>query len=588
MVRVRLFEMNRLTVLKTFALFLCLAMLSIVVLSPVNAATIQVTSDRDPVGLNESFQLVYESSDSPDDDPDFAPLEQYLDILNRSQSSNVSIINGRYNSSKKWSLTVMARQVGDIVLPPVEFGSDLSDAIKITVKAAADNQAAQSSFYSRIRVDQEQVYAQQQVVITQQLFSDRNMSAYGMGELDFNGMDVISQPLGDEKQYKTRIGNTPYLVIERSYAIFPQTSGLLKLSPVLVEARIGSTSNSFFNSLGGNPVVRARSNAVEIAVLPVPDNINVNPWLPAKSFQLLEQWPQNPPKFKQGEPVTRTLSIKAEGLTAAQLPVLPDILTDGLKQYPDQPLLNDIKNDNGITGYRVEKVALIPTNAGRMILPAIDIPWWNTVTQKREVARIPERTIEVQAAAINTAKAAAVQAPPGSVEPEIKQSNSPIPANEQSGEPLQAAQTIWSQYWFLLVIFLALGWLITALAWVVSVNKKSQPVKHETNKSTTAKQAFKQLKIACEKKDVTDCRGQLLSWARALFSTQDIRSLRDLIPFSGEQMRLEISKIDAVLYGNQDQSINFTVIIDQAKQMMQQYENNSSDIKPELLEPLYK
>ncbi len=172
-------------------------------------------------------------------------MEQYLDILNRSQSSNVSIINGRYNSSKKWVLSVIARQVGNIVLPPVKFGSDLSDSIQITVKAAVDNQAAQSSFYSRIRVDQEQVYAQQQVVITQQLFSDKNLSAYGLGELDFNGMDVIIQQLGEEKQYKTRVGDRAYLVIERSYAIFPQTSGLLKLAPVMAEARIGSGASSF-------------------------------------------------------------------------------------------------------------------------------------------------------------------------------------------------------------------------------------------------------------------------------------------------------------------------------------------------------
>ncbi|MCK4710014.1 MAG: BatD family protein, partial [Gammaproteobacteria bacterium] len=187
--------MNLLELVKALLLFVLLMLAS----GLAGAASIQVTSDRNPVSLNESFQLVYKSSDSVDDDPDFSPLEKYLDILNRSQSSNVSIINGRYSSSKTWTLSVMAKQVGVIVLPPVKFGSDQSDSYTVTVKQAAQNQQAQAGFYTRIKVDQEQVYAQQQLVITQQIFSDKNLSDYGMGKFDFNGMDVIIQPLNEEK-----------------------------------------------------------------------------------------------------------------------------------------------------------------------------------------------------------------------------------------------------------------------------------------------------------------------------------------------------------------------------------------------------
>ena len=555
-----------------------------------NAASIQVTSDRNPVSLNESFQLVYKSSDSVDGDPDFSPLKKYLDVLKRSQSSNVSIVNGRYSSSKTWTLSVMARQVGTVVLPPVKFGSDLSDAYSITVKEAAKNQQDQAGFYTRISVDQEQVYAQQQLVITQQLFSNKNLSAFGMGELDFNGMDVVIQKLGEEKQYNTRIGGKTYLVIERSYAVFPQTSGLMKMSPVLAEAQVGRSSNSFFDSLGRNKVVRARSNSIDIAVLPVPKNINVNPWLPAKDFQLVEQWPQNSPKFVQGEPVTRTLSIKADGLTAAQLPVLPEISIDGLKQYPDQPLLNDITNESGVTGYRVEKVALIPTKAGIFILPAIDIPWWNSATQKREVAHIPARTINVEAP-VNTETASIPLMP---ADKQIESVNIAPVQNEQPLEPildkvLTVEEQPSSKLWFVLAILFALGWLVTVIAWMLASNKKNKVTGSvQTESTVNLKQAFKQLKKSCEKEDVSKCRSQLLLWARALFSTQNIQSFTDLLQFSTQEMNVEIRKIDALLYGRQSQQINFTLIIDQATLMMQQYKNNSRQSKTELLEPLYK
>ena len=551
----------------------------------VASATIQVTSDRNPVSLNESFQLVYKSSDSVDGDPDFSPLEKYLEILNRSQSSNMSFINGNYTSSKTWTLSVIARQEGELLLPPIMFGSDQSSAFQVTVKKAVSQQQDQTGFYTRIRISQEQVYAQQQLVVTQQLFSDQNMSAFGMGELDFNGMDVDTQQLGEEKQYKTRIGGKAYLVIERSYAVFPQTSGLLKLSPVLAEARIGRSSNSFFDSLGRSKVVRARSNSLSIAVLPVPKNINVKPWLPAQSFQLLEQWPKNPPKFVQGEPVTRTLSIKAQGLTAAQLPVLPDISIEGLKQYPDQPMLNDIKNDTGITGYRVEKVALIPTKAGQITLPAIDIAWWNTSTQKREVAHIPARLINVEAADGHDTASMPLAPIEKKIEPEPPSSA----LNERSSGPRSLEESTSTKLWFVLAILFASGWLITVIAWVISLKKKNKAVsKNSTEPGINLKQAFKQLKKCCDKENAGECRSQLLVWARALFPEYNIRNLTDLMKYSGQELSGEIKKMDAALYGQQEQQIDFALIIDNANQMMHRYKNQPQRDKTDLLEPLYK
>jgi len=566
------------------AVIITLLCISLLIFSGLaSAAAIQVSSDRNPVGLNESFQLVYTSTESVDDDPDFSALEKYLDILNRSQSSNVSIINGRYSSTKTWTLTVMARQVGVINLPPIQFGSDQSASYKLTVKATAKNQQAQSGFYTRIRVDQEQVYAQQQLVITQQLFSDKNLSAYGLGELDFNGMDVISQSLGEEKQYKTRVGDRAYLVIERNYALFPQVSGLLKISPVLAEARMGRGSSSFFDSFGQSNVVRARSNAVDVAVLPVPKNSHVNPWLPAKDFQLLEQWPQNPPEFVQGEPLTRTLSIKAEGLTAAQLPVLPDISIEGLKQYPDQALLNDIKNDTGITGYRLEKVALIPTEAGQITLPAIEIPWWNTTTQQREVARIAARTINVQA---STATIPEPQTP--QVAQQGNTQEEPAQQETQTQQHLIDKPTS-SNLWFILTLVFGSGWLVTIIAWFIIHNKKDNLLAIDLTRSALPlKKVFNQLKTACEKKDAAECRGQLLLWAQALLTDQDIRNLQDLSQFASATLNEELAKIDARLYGGQKPDIKFTVIVEQAEKMMREDIKKSRESKPQLLEPLYK
>ena len=62
---------------------------------PAWATEIQVSVDRNPVNLNESFQITFSASAEPDGSPDFSPLRENFEILNQQRSSNVSWINGK-------------------------------------------------------------------------------------------------------------------------------------------------------------------------------------------------------------------------------------------------------------------------------------------------------------------------------------------------------------------------------------------------------------------------------------------------------------------------------------------------------------
>jgi hypothetical protein len=44
---------------------------------------VSVSIDRNPVNLQESFQLTFTASDDPDGEPDFSPLDKDFEILNR-------------------------------------------------------------------------------------------------------------------------------------------------------------------------------------------------------------------------------------------------------------------------------------------------------------------------------------------------------------------------------------------------------------------------------------------------------------------------------------------------------------------------
>ena len=63
--------------------------------------------------------------------------------------------------------------------------------------------------------------------------------------------------------------------------------------------------------------------------------------------------------------------------------------------YPDKPELGRIIEPGGIRGVRKDQYALIGVTPGTVVLPALELPWWNVAKGEWEVATLPERSIEV-------------------------------------------------------------------------------------------------------------------------------------------------------------------------------------------------
>ncbi|KAA0906842.1 protein BatD, partial [Aquicoccus porphyridii] len=102
------------------------------------------------------------------------------------------------------------------------------------------------------------------------------------------------------------------------------------------------------------------------------------PWMPARALSISESWSPQPEQAQVGESLTRNVLLKVEGLSGTQLPPLPLPDVQGLRRYPDQPQLADQSTDQGLIGSREEREALVPEQAGRIELPALEVVWWNT------------------------------------------------------------------------------------------------------------------------------------------------------------------------------------------------------------------
>lgn len=525
-----------------------LALATVVMIIQTTAyAAITAKIDRGQIAVNESFTLIFETDSAFAGNPDFSPLQKDFEIVNNSRSSNTQIINGNFNQSTTWTVILFPKSTGNITIPSISFDGDRSDPIQITVTESQQTDSAKQDepVFIEVSAEPRNAYVQAQILFTVRLYYAANLNLANnasLSDLELNQADALVKKLGEDKSYETWRNNQRYNVYERQYAIFPQKSGVLITNPIQFNGQIIQRSNRglfdmdpYFSSRGH--MLRRLSEKVKLDITPVPVHYTNRNWLPATQLRLTETWAQEPPVFKVGEPITRSISISVEGLTSAQIPELSLSDPDGFKLYPDQPYLEDRTNDRGVTAIRQEKIAMIPTQAGSLTLPEIEVPWWNTQTKRAEIARIPARTINVE----GVARHASTVPPATPVTPEAPIS---IPIDKATGVP--PATTTVSPFWPWLCTLLAGGWLAT-LFWIwLKRHPSEKPQIH--HKDEKLKPAIKALQQACKKNDPQAAKTALLQWAKIYWPEQTPASLGEIARHSATTFADALHDLNAYLY----------------------------------------
>lgn len=510
------------------------------------AADITMRTDRDTVGLSESFQVMFESSGRVDADPDFAPLERDFQVISTSQSSRLSIVNGKTSSTKTWTLTLLARRTGRLDIPSIAFGRDRSPAghVEVTLNATApgpSDDAESNEVYLEVEARPLEPYVQQQILYKARLFRAYPTANASLSEPKVEAGNAIIERIGEDSVYETRVNGRPYQVVERRYAVYPQTSGVLKIGPLMFRARSGGPFN-IFDPLGSRAESIVRQSApVELKVRAKPDVAAGGTWLPARDLLLTSTWSREPPEFRVGTPITRTVKITAAGLTASQLPELPAPAPAGFKIYPDQPELVDDRTADGVTGTRVEKVAVIPSRPGSYELPAIRVPWWNTKTDRLEHAELPAQRIVVLPAEGGSGMAGSGTEVPA---PEASIRQGPDTGGLADGAPGPAVTV--DRRWQWISLALAMSWLGTLAAWWWS-RRPRHAVAHPGAAHIAA--ARGDVERACGRNDAAAAKDALLVWATLRWPEAPPRNLGDMAMRCGDELAARLRELDAALYG---------------------------------------
>ena len=476
--------------------------------------SVSASVDKNPVMINESLILTVTADDDIDRNAlDTSALLTDFIVGRTSVNSQTSMVNFNTTRTTTWNTVLIPRQSGEIVIPRFEIDGVKTQAIKLNVLAADKSvTSTQQDLFITTQVSATELYVQQQITLTVKLHFAAELKRGSLTEPTLTGANILQ--IGKDKESENIINGKRYRIIERIYAISPQKSGdVILKSPIFSgEIMMPSTRRSNFLSFADTKPVSVIGDDIALTIKAIPTEIT-GAWLPSELLALHQEWQPEPSKFKVGEPITRTITLTAAGLSEEQLPEITMEVPQGLKVYPDQPELHTGLNNERLVSQKVINFAIVASQAGEYQLPEITIPWWNTVTNKAELAKIPGQKISVLS---NTDIIPVTTQQPPSIN------------LENPTAPKVIEKIVIQSDNFLQWLFLGL-WLLTLLAWFISAKRATRSVKTTKVSDPKVNNAYLALLAACKKNNGELALANLLPWAQSQSSNNELLTTLDSI-----------------------------------------------------------
>ncbi len=550
-----------------------LAILLWIASAPAFAATLTSSVDRNQLGSGETLELRVKYDSQTSSDPDFSPLERDFEVLSKNQQNQFSFINGTSVSFTEWRLQLLPKKTGQLLIPALDFKGVSSDVIQIEVADRPIANTKNQPIFVETEVEKNSVYVQEQLLLTLRILTSTGLQGISSEELLVEDAAVTKVA---ENQFQKQINGINHLVIELTYAIFPNTSGELTIPALrfaaIIPERRDPYSNSFF-SRGGKRIY-LYSEEQKITVNPRPASYGSDEWLPSKGITLSERWSRPLDELVAGEPITRTVYIDAQGLTSAQLPPLAVHTGDDFKVYPDQPQLKDDVTSNGVTGTRIESVAIVPSKGGKISLPDITLKWWDTATNQVKATTLKGSTLTVKPAANTPAPTTSTTA-----------ANKPVTTESITPSVVEKPSNF--LFWLLGIcnlILLSLA-IIFLVLWRKAQSQQPRPGSISDPDTTEQKEAesFKQLKQLVRQNNPTGFREALINWSR-IFWQRPLCTLDEVAQLANSpSLKSQLKTLDQDLYRSEvRETVDLSVLFEEIKAVRKQSKTDGPDKKNHL------
>ena len=614
-----------------------IAVLFLTLLSNSVLADVSAHLNQNTFYEGDTITLTIESNMNTLAKPDLSILEANYAVVGTGTNAQINIFNGERSFKRVWTIEMRPKTNGTLEIPSITIGNEKTAPLSIKVialppeiKAETEKHVFLETSVGTSNTNTNETYVQQQIPYTVKFFFDSTMQSGEISQPDVE--NSVVEELTRDKRYTVMRGGKKFTVIEKHFSISPEKSGILHIPATTVSGKIALSKadapqkkrrmddtdilNKFFGNdpFMNDPFFRdqfrdsffrgrrqsvpskpftIKSNTIDINVLPVPKAFTGLNWLPAEELNVRDSWTRTPPELKVGEPVTRTLILRAKGLSGSQIPTTLVAKPDNVKIYPQQATSKTHTDGITLIGRQSIEITYIPQKSGEVSIPEIKVDWWNTKTKKQETFTLPAWHLKIAAGTLGTAteevKKPAVIAP--DTEPQNDEDTLKINQSTNESKDITSDSWNWKPPLLYLTLLIALAGLFYGIK---KLRKKSLQ-----NSSQLGQASKKQIQIninalkkealqACNNNDKNEAKNSLLKLLQAQWNDSKIQNLGMIISTIENEKSIEVIKdLEKSLYAPNAEPWNGTNLKKLIEVGLQQKQDNRNIVNDEPLSPLY-
>lgn len=358
-----------------------------------------------------SLRLLLSGAGTRTGQPQIPPLDDFI-IVSTSQSTQLTIVNGKASSQVTYNYQLQPAKVGTLIIPSISI--EVEDQvyqtepinIEVTQAGSAPVQpgqtpqptsdqpattnppaegAAGQNIYVEADVDKTTPVVGEQVIYTFRLY--QAIQLFNQPRLDwpeFTGF--LGYDLEENNEYYQNIQGQDYLITEVRRAIFPTVAGEVTIPPAVF-----TIPGDFFNR-----AYRQETNAVTLNVQPLPGESPEGFAGAVGSFNM-EAWVE-PTETRVNEPVKLLVRITGQG----NIEALPDPSEMGEEAFPgwrvyDAQATSKLEQQGDqIVGEKVFERLLVPKVEGELAIPDFGLVYFNPQSKAYATAKTTPLTVKVE------------------------------------------------------------------------------------------------------------------------------------------------------------------------------------------------
>ena len=523
---------------------------------------LNLSVDKDVLISGEPFYLTISYDGNSNSNPNLDPLKKDFQIISNSVSRSVNIINGNMSQTKQWRIGLIPLKEGKIKISPLKLDNLTSNYIDIDVKETTDvayiDDSKHNSNAPFLQVkqisDTKEPYIQQQVTFLVTLYDSiglriNNITVSKESSNNWSIVPVLETPIVD----KDVVNGKKVNVIHYAFAGFPQKSGKIEEPRFIIDGYyLKNNEFSFpvldddFDVFGFNNVfnqqvhVKMQTKESFVNVRSIPDDYKGRYWLPLSNLTISSEL-KNIDNIKQGDAFNQIITITASGMQETMFPQIKFDTIDGVKSYPEKPQLSTRISKGLVETTAVFNNVYIPNKTGEIIIPSVEIDWFNINTQKIEKSSTQPEKIMVE---VNPN----IISQPIKIEPVIeKESSTEIKENKNEDiNTLNVKEKAYKDYLF--YVF----YILLFVLFVLIHNKVGSKNLHK-----------KQVIKAIKQHDYRKAREAILEWAMSKFNNNSIKNINDVSKLvNDEEFSRQLSNLNKMIYSETEDAFDYIKFIE--------------------------